>query len=404
LGLPVNILIFSEEYRKVTKGMFRVWVAQAGEASKKHQVHILLNHEHWAFDEVQEKFCSNNQILVHRLPFDMPEKIFRRCLGLDYFPEKLKPLKLVGAVLNSFFLPLIIFYMVLRVKQIRPDALFSHNGGWPAGRLCRWMIFAALLARVPSRIFIVHNFPYLGSSYMSIIYFLRSIVWAWLIDKCATSIVTVSDSVKAELGKVFRQPVFRIYNGLDLSSEDCSDSSSLSWSSSGSAVGFAGALTPLKGPHFLLDSFKFVEFPCELALLGPSSQDYLKSLEQKAKLCANKVTFLGFHHDVDSFIKKINFLVVPSIAFESFGMVILEAMKHSKAVICTDHGGMKEIVEDGVTGLVVPSNDELALARAITKLLVNPDMASRMGKAGNQRLNRLFTSDIMTSHYDSLIT
>ena len=85
-------------------------------------------------------------------------------------------------------------------------------------------------------------------------------------------------------------------------------------------------------------------------------------------------------------------------------MVILEAMKHSKAVICTDHGGMKEVVEDGVTGLVVPSGDEPVLAQAITKLLVNPDMASRMGKAGYQRLNRLFTADVMTAHYDSLIT
>jgi glycosyltransferase involved in cell wall biosynthesis len=224
-----------------------------------------------------------------------------------------------------------------------------------------------------------------------------------VIDKCATSIVTVSDSVKAELEKVFRQPVLRIHNGIDLSSEDGSDSSPLSWSPSGPAVGFVGALTPLKGPHFLLDSFKLLEIPCELALLGPSSQDYLKLLEEKTKLCANRVIFLGFHQDVDAFIKKIDFLVVPSTAFESFGMVILEAMKHSKAVICTDHGGMKEVVEDGVTGLVVPSTDEHRLARAITKLLVNPDMASRMGKAGYQRLNKLFTSDIMAAHYDSLL-
>ena len=84
-------------------------------------------------------------------------------------------------------------------------------------------------------------------------------------------------------------------------------------------------------------------------------------------------------------------------------MVILEAMKHKKAVICTDHGGMKEVVEDGVTGLVVPSGDEIFLAQAITKLLLNPNIGSEMGKAGYQRLNRLFTSDIMAAHYDSLI-
>jgi glycosyltransferase involved in cell wall biosynthesis len=79
-------------------------------------------------------------------------------------------------------------------------------------------------------------------------------------------------------------------------------------------------------------------------------------------------------------------------------------MKHSKAVICTDYGGMKEVVEDGVTGLVVPSGDEPVLAQAITKLLANPDLGCKMGEAGYRRLNRLFTSDIMAAHYDSLIT
>ena len=115
----MNILIFSEEYSKLTKGMFRVWAAQAGEASKKHQVHILLNREHWAFDEVQEKFCSNNQILVHRLPFNMPETIFRNFLGLEYLASgKLSLLKLGGRALNYLFFPLIIFYMVLYLLEL----------------------------------------------------------------------------------------------------------------------------------------------------------------------------------------------------------------------------------------------------------------------------------------------
>ena len=128
--------------------------------------------------------------------------------------------------------------MVLRFKKISLDALFIHNGGWPAGRLCRWMTFIALLARVPSRNFIVHNFPWKKYSVLKSIFLSWSWVWAWVVDKCATSIVTVSDSVKAELEKVFRQPVLRIHNGIDLSSEDCSDSSPLPWCPSGSVVGF----------------------------------------------------------------------------------------------------------------------------------------------------------------------
>ena len=84
-------------------------------------------------------------------------------------------------------------------------------------------------------------------------------------------------------------------------------------------------------------------------------------------------------------------------------MVILEAMKFRKPVICSDVGGMKEVVEDGVTGLVVPACDEPALAQAITKLLENPDMRSKMGEAGYHRLNDLFTSEVMAAQYDDLL-
>ena len=106
---------------------------------------------------------------------------------------------------------------------------------------------------------------------------------------------------------------------------------------------------------------------------------------------------------VDAFMQKIDILVVPSIAYESFGMVILEAMKHKKAVICSDFGGMKEVVETGVTGLVVPAGDDLALANAISILLSDGDLRYRMGSAGYERFNELFTSEKMAFQYEELI-
>jgi teichuronic acid biosynthesis glycosyltransferase TuaC len=229
----------------------------------------------------------------------------------------------------------------------------------------------------------------------------------WSIEKCATSIVTVSDSVKASLeSEVFKRPVIRIHNGIQLSSlvpGSLSYASHLDWHPSGLIVGFVGALYPLKGPHVLLDAFRLVDAPCELALLGPADQEYLKSLQERARLCGNKVSFLGFHDSVDWFMERIDFLVVPSIAFESFGMVILEAMKHKKSVICTDFGGMKEVVEDGVTGLVVPAGDALALSKAIMTLLADADVRRQMGDAGFRRLNELFTSEKMVEQYDRLV-
>jgi glycosyltransferase involved in cell wall biosynthesis len=222
---------------------------------------------------------------------------------------------------------------------------------------------------------------------------------------CATAIVTVSDSVRVFLeSEVFKGEVIRIYNGIQVSSfTGTAPAERLDWHPQGQVVGFVGALSPVKGMRILLDAFRLVDAPCELALLGPADPEYLRDLRQRARLCVNKVSFLGFHNDVDSFMERIDFLVVPSTAFESFGMVILEAMRHSKAVICSDFGGMKEVVEDGVTGLVVPAGDAPALANAMERLLGDADARRRMGEAGYRRLKARFSAERMAEQYDSLI-
>jgi glycosyltransferase involved in cell wall biosynthesis len=84
-------------------------------------------------------------------------------------------------------------------------------------------------------------------------------------------------------------------------------------------------------------------------------------------------------------------------------MVILEAMKHSKPVICSNFGGMKEIVENKVTGLVVPSGDSISLAIALKKLLKNRNLRIKMGKSGYQRLNNQFRANQMAREYDKII-
>jgi teichuronic acid biosynthesis glycosyltransferase TuaC len=405
----MKILIFSEEYIKITKGMFVVWRNHVAGVSKRCMVDILLNNEHWAVDEASEEFRANANVSLRQLPFKMPSTLVKGLFGwCDNFWILRAGQYMLGQSLNLIMSPMIIFYLTFRLRQIKPSAVFSHNGGWPAGVLCRWIIVAACFARVPKRILIIHNYP---QKFKGIV--LRTLfspirfIQARLMDCCTTSIVTVSDSVKASLvGDVFYRSVTRIHNGIPSMEQlpnVLPDIFSLDWQPSGAVVGFVGALYPMKGPHVLLDAFKLVDIPCELALLGPAEPLYLKTLEQKAELCANTVSFLGFHSDVDAFMQKIDILVVPSIAFESFGMVILEAMKHKKPVICSDFGGMKEIVEDGVTGLVVPASDDAAMANAITRLLSDRDLMLQMGEAGYRRLNDFFTLEKMEGQYNELL-
>ncbi len=93
--------------------------------------------------------------------------------------------------------------------------------------------------------------------------------------------------------------------------------------------------------------------------------------------------------------------VAPS-RFESFGLVLLEAMRAAKPVIGCDVGGMPEVIDDGKSGLLVPPSDPRALADAIIRLLRDPALRQQMGRAGRERFLASFTSGRMAQESESL--
>lgn len=101
--------------------------------------------------------------------------------------------------------------------------------------------------------------------------------------------------------------------------------------------------------------------------------------------------FPGFQSDVRSLLAHCELLVHPAHS-EGFGLVIIEAMAAGKPVVATRSGGPEEIVEDGVSGLLVPVGDPAALAAAIARVLDEPRLAGAMGRAAVQRA-MLFTSE-----------
>lgn len=396
-----RILIFAEEYTKVTKGTFSVWLNYIKVRKKKHKISILLNKEHWVTKEYLKKLVNN--IAFKKLPFLMPSTFLKL---IAFFFDKVWILRglryFLGKTINIVTSPLILIYLVVYLRAKKIDAIFSHNGGWPAGTLCRWIIIAAKFAGVRKRILIIHSFP---MEFNFILKPLR-IFQAYIIDFFATEIVTVSDSVKEVLSnKIFKRKIIKIYNGIDFRclNNHSTKKISLDWKPKKITIGYLGALSFNKGCHILMKAFKKINLPCELVFMGPPEKNCLSYLQKEAKLCKNKVSFLEFNEDVDFFLSMIDVLVVPSIAYESFGMVILEAMKHSKPVICSNFGGMKEIVKNKVTGLVVPSGDSISLARGLRKLIKNKNLRIKMGKLGNQLLNKQFRANQMAREYDKLI-
>ncbi|HEV2520745.1 MAG TPA: glycosyltransferase family 4 protein [Candidatus Acidoferrales bacterium] len=88
---------------------------------------------------------------------------------------------------------------------------------------------------------------------------------------------------------------------------------------------------------------------------------------------------------------------------EGFGLVFLEAMAHARPVIGGAHGGIPEIVEDGVTGLLVQHGDVEQLAQALESLLENPVRASEMGAKGRDRVAKLFSFGQFQSHLTQVL-
>lgn len=92
-------------------------------------------------------------------------------------------------------------------------------------------------------------------------------------------------------------------------------------------------------------------------------------------------------------------LVTPSICFDTFGLVNLEAMEHGKPVVATVFGGSQEVVVDGVTGFIANPFDTEAYVERIARLLRDPALAARMGAAGRERALERFHIERLTGEF-----
>jgi len=108
----------------------------------------------------------------------------------------------------------------------------------------------------------------------------------------------------------------------------------------------------------------------------------------------NHVQFAGQVPDEElaALYRRASVCVLPSY-YEAFGLVAAEAMAFGVPVVATSAGGLPEVVEDGVTGILVPPGDVRALAEAIVRVLDDPYLRQRMGKAGRSRVLSRFAVD-----------
>jgi len=156
---------------------------------------------------------------------------------------------------------------------------------------------------------------------------------------------------------------------------------------------FVGRLAPPKDPLTLLEAVKTLPKGVLLVVgdgeLKPPVEEYVREhgLEEKVRL-------LGERSDVLRILASSDVFVLSS-RWEGLPYTIIEAMMARLPVVSTRVGGVPELVEDGVTGFLVPAEDPPALAEALQTLLDDPELRRRMGEAGREKALREFTLDRM---------
>lgn len=126
----------------------------------------------------------------------------------------------------------------------------------------------------------------------------------------------------------------------------------------------------------------------------PHYREELEGLVKRLGL-AHIVEFLGARRDIPEILSKVNLLVLPTITYEAFGRVIVEAYAAGVPVVATKIAGVVDIVEDGVDGLLAAPGDPETLADAIIKVLKDPELSGALAKNGYLKAISQFTLEKM---------
>jgi glycosyltransferase involved in cell wall biosynthesis len=197
-------------------------------------------------------------------------------------------------------------------------------------------------------------------------------------------------------------PVDLIYNGVDLQRYDhqepcCTLRDEYGMEPGSQIVGVVARLEPEKGHPTLFEAWPAVlrAVPdAYLLVIGEGSQrEALERLARELKI-AHRVVFTGRRDDVPAVTAALDVAVLPSYR-EAQGLSILEALALARPVVASNVGGIPEMIDDGVNGLLVEPHDVDGLATAITRLLVDHPYADMLARQGHDMVHDRFCIELM---------
>jgi glycosyltransferase involved in cell wall biosynthesis len=153
---------------------------------------------------------------------------------------------------------------------------------------------------------------------------------------------------------------------------------------------FVGRITAEKGVKVLLDSWSTVNFPLKVIGDGPKLVEY-----KEMSVHNPTIEFLGNldSSEVSGYLNNARFIVIPSLWYEGFPMVVLEAFAHEVPIIASDIGSLGEIVQHEQNGLLFPVGNSVRLSDEVRKFVISSKYAHEIGVAGKNCLAVLYSGE-----------
>ncbi|MEH6949462.1 glycosyltransferase [Bacillus sp. JJ634] len=285
----------------------------------------------------------------------------------------------------------IVFKLYNLFLKKKPDVIHTHLHALP------YAIIAAIIARVPIRVHTLHSIATKEASN-----FKRKINRLFYKYFCVIP-VAISPKVKESITNEYNfkdGQVPMIYNGINLNK--CIPKTQFEAKSDKINIVHVGSFKEAKNHKGLIESFRIVHnrYPnTVLKLIGSGElEDAIKDKVKQLGL-EDSVIFLGLKSNVYSYLNEADIFILPSL-WEGMPISLIEAMATGLPIVATRVGGIPDMIEDNINGLLVNTNTE-DISEALHKLIKDKDLRQRLGNAAKSTA-KFFSAQDMAEEYAKL--